>query len=161
MRTLRYAVPALALAAGLLSPVPAHAATVSSTFFAGFMNLGDMPCTRCPATFASTIAVGSVDTTGPGSSVVTTLYASITVTEPLCTLGLTAPTGSAEGTMTLTGVNVTGSALPIDIPFRWTRAGTVAFFDPQSNTRGWMTFAPSRPCFGNWTPFVVGYVETS
>jgi len=122
----------LAVAATALAPlaVPAAAPAYSggAVVFEGDVTLPVFPCpgTGCYATFTASLAAGAAVTSGGGVGVVTGLSAALNY-GTTCVAGL-GPGGNAGGTATLSGTNVTGSALPMTVSFGWTRVGLVGVF---------------------------------
>lgn len=123
----RFAAVVLAFAQLLVQSPPGHAEGGGTVVFEGDVTLATFPCPGgpgCVANFNADVAMGTTVTTGPGVGVVTGVSATVNYSE-VCTAG-EALTGSARGTATLTGTNVTGTVLPLTVPFQWTRVGTVA-----------------------------------
>lgn len=122
----RLAVAAVALAPLVLFGSPAEAVGSGQIAFGGHVTFPRFPCSGpgCVASFDASFASGTGISTETATAVVTGLRSMVTYDE-VCTGGQPA-TGTATGSLTLTGTNVTGELLPLTAPFRWIRSGLVA-----------------------------------
>lgn len=115
----RLAVVVAAFAPLLMTGTPAEGV------FMGDITFPTFPCSgpSCIATFTTSLAAGTTVKLSPGIATVTGLSATFYYSD-YCAGGL-AFASTASGTMTLTGTNIVGSALPLTFPFQWLRVGLV------------------------------------
>jgi len=105
------------------------------------MTFPTFPSSNGSATFNASFAAGLTITTEVGVGVVTGLSAYVNYSET-CVAGESL-TGTATGTATLRGTNVVGAALPMTIPFVWTRVGHVLVITSGVSIYGAALFLPT------------------